>query len=79
MLCRIKSSPRHPRIRPRGNKRISNRLTAKLAYEALEPKRLLAGDLSSDGVWQTLPKDAVHSAVGVNYIQASEFSLYDIN
>ena len=79
MLSRIKSSPRHPRIRPRGNKRISNRLTAKLAYEALEPKRLLAGDLSSDGVWQTLPKDAVHSAVGVNYIQASEFSLYDIN
>ncbi|MGB2500123.1 MAG: reprolysin-like metallopeptidase [Mariniblastus sp.] len=79
MLSRIKSSPGHPRIRPRGNKRISNRLTAKLAYEALEPKRLLAGDLSSDGVWQTLPKDAVHSAVGVNYIQASEFSLYDIN
>lgn len=79
MLSRIKSSPRHPRIRPRGNKRISNRLTVKLAYESLEPKRLLAGDLSSDGVWQTLPKDAVHSAVGVNYIQASEFSLYDIN
>ncbi len=79
MLSRIKSSTRYPRIRPRGNKRISNRLTAKLAYESLEPKRLLAGDLSSDGVWQTLPKDAVHSAVGVNYIQASEFSLYDIN
>jgi subtilisin-like proprotein convertase family protein len=79
MLNRIKSSPQHSRSRPRDNKRASNRLTGKLAYEALEAKILLAGDLSSDGVWQSLSKDAVHATDGVNYIQASQFSLYDID
>ena len=79
MRDRIKFIPQYSRLRTRDNKRASNRSTAKLAYEALEPKRLLAGDLSSDGVWQTLPKDAVQAAVGTNYIQANEFSLYGIN
>ena len=77
MRSRIKPPSRHSRSRD--NKRASNRLAAKLAYESLEPKRLLAGDLSSDGVWQTLSKDVVQAAAGINYIQASEFSLYDIN
>ena len=79
MRNRIKFSPQQSRFRTRDNKRATNRLTAKLAYEALEPKRLLAGDLSSDGVWETLPKDAVQAADGVNYIQASEYSLYDMD
>ena len=77
MRSRIKPPSRHSRSRD--NKRASNRLAAKLAYESLEPKRLLAGDLSSDGVWQTLSKDVAQAAAGINYIQASEFSLYDIN